>query len=192
MGSLLLMGLRKVLKSSNLLQVRELHGRSIISNKCRCSFKKEYQKLKASHPMVCKYNNTIDVADSALEQLYGITQTPKGLELKNFLLTGSMNGHISLYDVATAGRYSNYMSECMPKSIWPLRKSKAWQDSAVASIWCLMDPQIFSSRISCIKRFSWNNRALYPNRLLQLVFLIWYSDLFEVFSSMLKSFNYNS
>lgn len=43
---------RKLLKSSELLQIREIHGRSIVSNKYRCNFEQEYQKLQAKYPMV--------------------------------------------------------------------------------------------------------------------------------------------
>nr|XP_009403102.1 PREDICTED: uncharacterized protein LOC103986735 [Musa acuminata subsp. malaccensis] len=148
---------RKLLKSSELLQVREIHGRSIVSNKYRCNFEQEYQKLQASYPMVWKYQNTVGVSDGALEQLHGIVQTPKGLQLQKFLTMGSMTGYISLYEVATVSQYFDYRFECIPKPIWSVRNPKTCDDSGIAGIWCLAESLPgFSSSISCIKKFSGN------------------------------------
>ncbi|KAJ8478146.1 hypothetical protein OPV22_021873 [Ensete ventricosum] len=129
---------RKLLKSSELLQVREIYGRSIISNKYRCNFEQEYQKLQASYPMVWKYQNTVGVSDGALEQLHGIVQTPKGLQLQKILTMGSMTGYISLYDVATVSQYFDYQFECIPQPIWSLRNPKTCQDSGIAGIWMVL------------------------------------------------------
>ncbi|CAL9181971.1 unnamed protein product [Musa hybrid cultivar] len=171
---------RKLLKSSELLQIREIHGRSIVSNKYRCNFEQEYQKLQASYPMVWKYQNTVGVSDGALEQLHGIVQTPKGLQLQKFLTMGSMTGYISLYEVATVSQYFDYRFECIPKPIWSMRNPKTCDDSGIAGIWCLAESLPgFSSSISCIKKFSGNfsdttqdgssfRHALYPNQLFYL------------------------
>ncbi|RWV90585.1 hypothetical protein GW17_00047197 [Ensete ventricosum] len=43
---------------------------------------------------VWKYQNTVGVSDGALEQLHGIVQTPKGLQLQKILTMGSMTGYI--------------------------------------------------------------------------------------------------
>lgn len=148
---------RKHLKSSVLLQFRELHGRSIFSNRYRCNFEQEYQKLQASRAMLWRYSDSAGVSGSALEQLHGIVQTPKGLEQKNFLSVGCRNGYLSLYDVSTSAHSLDYSCECTPEFIWPSSEKQIQQDSSTASLWHLISPfPILSSTIISIKKLRRN------------------------------------
>ncbi|KAG6493366.1 hypothetical protein ZIOFF_048349 [Zingiber officinale] len=94
---------RKHLKSSVLLQFRELHGRSIFSNRHRCNFEQEYQKLQASRAKIWRYSDSAGVSGSALEQLSGIVQTPIGLEQKNILPVGCRNGYLCTFGSEAIG-----------------------------------------------------------------------------------------
>ncbi|XP_042412941.1 DDB1- and CUL4-associated factor 4-like isoform X2 [Zingiber officinale] len=148
---------RKHLKSSVLLQFRELHGRSIFSNRHRCNFEQEYQKLQASRAKIWRYSDSAGVSGSALEQLSGIVQTPIGLEQKNILPVGCRNGYLCLYDVSTSTHSLDYSSECTPEFIWPSSEKQIQQDSAIASLWHLISPfPILSSTIISIKRLRRN------------------------------------
>ncbi|MQM09525.1 hypothetical protein Taro_042404 [Colocasia esculenta] len=43
---------RKSMRTTGLLQARELHGRLIPFNESRFNFEQEYEKVKVSHPLV--------------------------------------------------------------------------------------------------------------------------------------------
>nr|CAD1840939.1 unnamed protein product [Ananas comosus var. bracteatus] len=90
---------KRRIKGSELLLSREIHGGLIFSNKTRCSFRQEYQKVQASRPMVWNYQSTTNVADAAIEQLDGIVQTPSGSRETKLLTTGNMMGAISLFGI---------------------------------------------------------------------------------------------
>lgn len=47
---------RKRSKATVLLQFRELYGKMLSFNECKCNFQQEYQKLQASQPTVCIFN----------------------------------------------------------------------------------------------------------------------------------------
>nr|XP_029117973.1 uncharacterized protein LOC105036131 isoform X2 [Elaeis guineensis] len=149
-------GSRKQIKPSELLRLREIHGRLLFSQKCRHNFEQEYRKFQASYPVVWKYQNTIHSAVSALEQLDGIVQTPRGLEETKFLTTGNMIGAISLFEIGNVGRYFDYGLEWIPGAVWPpSSKHKVGCAYAIRSIWRLAETfSSFDSGISCIRRIA--------------------------------------
>ncbi|RRT59210.1 hypothetical protein B296_00046015, partial [Ensete ventricosum] len=69
-----------------------------VSPSFSCSSSKRATNGECSNPYqvdcVWKYQNTVGVSDGALEQLHGIVQTPKGLQLQKILTMGSMTGYI--------------------------------------------------------------------------------------------------
>ncbi|KAG6490198.1 hypothetical protein ZIOFF_051483 [Zingiber officinale] len=103
---------------------------------------------KLSSPdQIWRYSDSAGVSGSALEQLSGIVQTPKGLKQKNILPVGCRNGYLCL----------DYSSECTPEFIWPSSEKQIQQDSAIASLWHLISPfPILSSTIISIKRLRRN------------------------------------
>lgn len=140
--------------ASVLLRNRELHGKLFVSNKRRCNFEHEYQKLQASCPMVWKYPSTSFITDSALEQLYGNVQTNRGLERTDLLTVGSMKGSLRLYEVGNVEQSSTYGFKSTPLHSWPpVIKSEAGCYSSLGSIWSSAEScATFSSSISHIQR----------------------------------------
>ncbi|XP_020093132.1 uncharacterized protein LOC109713452 isoform X2 [Ananas comosus] len=153
---------KKRIKGSELLLSREIHGGLIFSNKTRCSFRQEYQKVQASRPMVWNYQSTTNVADAAIEQLDGIVQTPSGSRETKLLTTGNMMGAISLFGIGNVlAGIGNvlvdfcYGDEAFIRPIWsPSRNQKAIYDSAIWSTWCTSYPS-FTSNISCIRKLGY-------------------------------------
>ncbi|XP_072986971.1 uncharacterized protein [Typha latifolia] len=144
---------RKRMKSSELLHVREIHGSVLFSNKCRYNFRKEYQKVQASQPVVWKYRRTKSLADSAIEQLHGVVQTPNGTRDTKFLTTGSTNGIISLFEIGNVLGNLDTVTESLPEPVWSSAvKHKALLNSALGSIWCTEAFSSLPSNISSIKR----------------------------------------
>ncbi|ONK65546.1 uncharacterized protein A4U43_C07F38210 [Asparagus officinalis] len=145
---------RNRMRPLELLQFRELLGASITSNRRRYKFKQEFEKLQASSPRVWRYPRTAGVADSALEQMYGILQTSKGLKETCLLATGGVNGYISLHEVGNLGQCFASPSMCTPEPVWPKEAElEACNRTAVGSIWSPPEASTsFSSSISCIRR----------------------------------------
>ncbi|XP_038988063.1 uncharacterized protein LOC103696415 [Phoenix dactylifera] len=149
-------GNRKQIKPPELLRLREIHGRLLFSKKCRHNFEQEYQKFQASFPVVWKYQRAVPSAVSALEQLHGVVQTPRGLEETKFLTMGNMIGTIRLFEIGNVGRYFDYGLECKPGAVWPpSSKHEAGCDHAIRSIWHLTETfSSFDSGISCIRKIA--------------------------------------
>ncbi|KAK9268072.1 hypothetical protein L1049_010511 [Liquidambar formosana] len=110
---------RMRIRTAKMLHIRELDGNLITSNKGRCNFQEEYRKRQASLPMVWKYEKTDMIADGALEQINVDAHTPGGQMGTNVLLTGSMNGTLSLFEVGKVGQHFDYGVKCMPDHVWP-------------------------------------------------------------------------
>lgn len=111
---------RKRSKATVLLQFRELYGKTLSFNECKCNFQQEYQKLQASQPTVWKYQGTQSIADKAMEQFNVNIQTPQGHKEANVLLTGSTTGSISLFEVGKLPQQLHRGVQCFPYRVWPL------------------------------------------------------------------------
>eukprot|EP00268_Persea_americana_P038848 TRINITY_DN38507_c0_g1_i6.p1 TRINITY_DN38507_c0_g1~~TRINITY_DN38507_c0_g1_i6.p1 ORF type:complete len:285 (-),score=39.59 TRINITY_DN38507_c0_g1_i6:1093-1947(-) len=111
---------RKRSKATALLQFRELYGKMLSFNECKCNFQQEYQKLQASQPTVWKYQGTQSIADKAMEQFNVNIQTPLGHKEANVLLTGSTTGSISLFEVGKLPQQLRRGVQCFPYRVWPL------------------------------------------------------------------------
>ncbi|OVA01555.1 WD40 repeat [Macleaya cordata] len=145
---------KKGIRTTELLQVRELYGKVLNFDKWKCNFQQEYQKIRASQPMIWKYQKTDMIADSALEQLHVDIQTLEGQNETNVLLMGSMNGSLSLYEVEKDGQHFDYGIKCMPDFVWPLTtENQAECNNVPGHIWRPAGAStLMSSNISCIQR----------------------------------------
>ncbi|XP_062012233.1 uncharacterized protein LOC133728814 [Rosa rugosa] len=142
-------------RTSKLLQARELYGNVIASSKGRCNFKEEFQKAQASHPVVWKYQGTNKLGDGALERINIDVQTGEGLTGTDFLLAGGRNGSLSLFEFGKVGQGFHYGMKCLPDLVWPLlNKSQVECRKAPGHIWRpAQNTPRMSSSISCIKTF---------------------------------------
>ncbi|KAJ4836440.1 hypothetical protein Tsubulata_045152 [Turnera subulata] len=141
-------------KASKLIHARELNGNAIItSKKGKHTFMQQFLELHASQPQVWKYENTKMVGDGALEQTRTSIQTPEGVEEGDVLITGSINGSLSLFEVGKVGeRFVNGV-KCIPDRVWPFSKEgRAESSKPPLSLWRSALASIhWSSAISCIK-----------------------------------------
>ncbi|CAM0905196.1 unnamed protein product [Alopecurus aequalis] len=177
---------RKRARQSELLYAREMYGGGVIfSKKTKSTFKQQCQYTQASQPMIWKYQDTPSVADTALEELRAIVQTPSGLCESKLLVTGSTNGSIRLYGLGSALANFEDEMEFLPQPAWtPLGKKKPAVNSALASIWSSDTAFLnLSSRITCIKKLGRNfhdaestnssaQRALYPQIVAYLMHIL--------------------
>ncbi|TXG48400.1 hypothetical protein EZV62_027694 [Acer yangbiense] len=138
-------------RTSKLLQVRELSGKVLSLRKGKCNFKEEFQKRLASQPTVWKYQ-TEKIGDGAFEQISLGVNTPEGQYETELLLTGSMTGYLSFFEVGKVGQDYNGV-KCIPKQVWPLiKENKEVSYKAPDLIWKRDGPVIrMSSSVSCIK-----------------------------------------
>ncbi|XP_058072331.1 uncharacterized protein LOC131221178 isoform X2 [Magnolia sinica] len=145
---------RKRINSSELLQFRELYGKVLILSKRKSNFQQEYQKLQASQPVAWKYQGTDCHADGALEQFHADIQTPHGQKGTNILLTGSVTGSLSLYEVVEVGEHFDQGVTCIPNRVWPLITEREGEcGSASGEIRSSTEASTsLPSSISCIKR----------------------------------------
>ncbi|KAJ9709429.1 hypothetical protein PVL29_001078 [Vitis rotundifolia] len=141
------------IRAAKLLRSRELHGDVIPSKKGKCNFEEEYLKVLASQPLVWKYQETDRIGDGALEQISTDINTSDGQSPKDLLLTGGVNGYLSLYEVAKVGQHFDYGVKCMPDRVWPPVIGKQTECSkAVGHIWRPTGASlVMQSSISCIK-----------------------------------------
>ncbi|KAL6206226.1 hypothetical protein ACLB2K_023475 [Fragaria x ananassa] len=142
-------------KTTKLLQARELYGNVIASGKGRCNFMEEYQKAQASHPVVWKYQGTNKLGDGALERINIDVQTGEGLTDRNFLLAGGRDGSLSFFEFGKFEGDIHFGRKCLPDLVWPLlNKSQVECRKAPGHIWRpAQNTQWMSSGISCIKTF---------------------------------------
>ncbi|XP_031093468.1 uncharacterized protein LOC115998127 isoform X2 [Ipomoea triloba] len=140
------------IKSSKLLQARELCGQLITTRKGKFSFQMEYQKRQASQPMIWKYN-TKGMVDNALEQMSARLDRLEGTVETDILLTGNVNGQLCIFEVGKVGEEFNHGPKLLPDRVWP--------SNAGDSAGCIELPglewrypgaiQNMPSTISCIK-----------------------------------------
>ncbi|PRQ30165.1 hypothetical protein RchiOBHm_Chr5g0021601 [Rosa chinensis] len=144
-------------RTSKLLQARELYGNVIASSKGRCNFKEEFQKAQASHPVVWKYQGTNKLGDGALERINIDVQTGEGLTGTDFSLSRWQKWLFKyiLFEFGKVGQGFHYGMKCLPDLVWPLlNKSQVECRKAPGHIWrpAQNTPQM-SSSVSCIKTF---------------------------------------
>ncbi|XP_048317838.2 uncharacterized protein LOC107411560 isoform X2 [Ziziphus jujuba] len=147
------------LKTSKLLQFRELHGNSIASNKGNCNFEEEFQKSQASCPLVWKYSGTQKIPYGALEQIHMGVQTPEGQTQTDVLLTGGRNNSLSFFEVGKVGQSFDYGTQCIPDLAWPIIKGNRKECSKFPRNICrpARGSLLMSSNISSIKLFRKNH-----------------------------------
>ncbi|KAF9689090.1 hypothetical protein SADUNF_Sadunf01G0055600 [Salix dunnii] len=137
---------------SQLLQSRELNGNVITSTKGKCDFVEEFLKLQASQPLVLKYQSTEKIADSAMDQIHIDIHSAEGQTEAEALLTGSVNGSLSLFEVGKVGEH-NHGVECIPDRMRPvIEENRAECGRDPGCIWRPPGASLhMSSNISCIK-----------------------------------------
>ncbi|EXB83247.1 DDB1- and CUL4-associated factor 4 [Morus notabilis] len=104
-------------RTLKLLQVREIFGNVISSNKGKRNFKEEFRKTQVSHPKVWKYSGTEKIGDSALERIHVDVQTQEGQTKTDVLLTGGINGSLR---ISTLGSMRYGGSLCLLNLVEPL------------------------------------------------------------------------
>ncbi|XP_024024080.1 DDB1- and CUL4-associated factor 4 isoform X2 [Morus notabilis] len=145
-------------RTLKLLQVREIFGNVISSNKGKRNFKEEFRKTQVSHPKVWKYSGTEKIGDSALERIHVDVQTQEGQTKTDVLLTGGINGSLSISEIGKVQPEFDYGVQCVPDCVWPTIEGnqthyrrdpeRIWRDTR-ASLQ-------MSSKISCMKVFRKN------------------------------------
>ncbi|KAJ4702743.1 DDB1- and CUL4-associated factor 4-like [Melia azedarach] len=140
-------------RTSKLLQVRELNGNVLSLTKGKCNFKEEFQKRLVSQPVVWKYQGTNKTADVALEQIQINVQTSEGQIATDVLLTGSINGSFSLFEVGKVGQHSDNAVKFIPDRVWPLiKENKIESCQGPDHIWKLKGASVLMpSSVSSIK-----------------------------------------
>ncbi|KAH8522302.1 hypothetical protein H0E87_003075 [Populus deltoides] len=143
---------RTGVRISQLLQGRELNGNVITSRKGKCDFVEEFLKIQASQPVVWKYRSTEKIADSAMDQIHIDIHTAEGQTEANVLITGGVNGSLSLFEVGKVGEH-NHGVECIPDRMWPvIEEKRAECGKDPGCIWRPPGASLhMSSNISCIK-----------------------------------------
>ncbi|XP_061965697.1 uncharacterized protein LOC133689714 [Populus nigra] len=143
---------RTGVRISQLLQGRELNGNVITSSKGKCDFVEEFLKIQASQPVVWKYRSTEKIADSAMDQIHIDIHTAEGQTEANVLITGGVNGSLSLFEVGKVGE-RNHGVECIPDRMWPvIEEKRAECGKDPGCIWRPPGASLhMSSNISCIK-----------------------------------------
>ncbi|XP_050368602.1 uncharacterized protein LOC126786726 [Argentina anserina] len=146
---------RTKVKTSKLLQARELYGNVIAFSKGRCNFKEEFLKAQASHPVVWKYLGTKKLGDAALERINIEVQTGEGLIDTDFLLAGGRDGSLRFFALGEVGQGFHYGEKCLPDLVWPLLNTSQVECRNVPGHICspLQGTAQMPSSISSIKTF---------------------------------------
>ncbi|KAM1309983.1 hypothetical protein ACFX13_006756 [Malus domestica] len=70
---------RTSVRTSKMLQARELYDNLIPFNKGRCNFNEEFQQAQACHLVVWKYQETKELTGGALERIRMDVQAERGI-----------------------------------------------------------------------------------------------------------------
>ncbi|XP_011096865.1 DDB1- and CUL4-associated factor 4 [Sesamum indicum] len=108
------------IRQQELLQARELFGNVISSRKRKLSFRAEYEKRHASQPSIWKYRGTKKMANIALEHVVADITTRHGLEERDILLSGGVNGLLCLFQVGKTRQEVDPMQNYKVDHVWPL------------------------------------------------------------------------
>ncbi|XP_021850780.1 uncharacterized protein [Spinacia oleracea] len=125
---------KKDTKISKLLQCRELHGKIVEFSDRNGSFQEECKKKLASKPKIWKYQDVEKDADSSLALMNITVETPEGQCAANALLTGGMNGSLSLYDVGDIGQHFSNGFNTAAEFVWP-EQDDSGTDQSLKDIW---------------------------------------------------------
>lgn len=142
-------------RTSKLLQVREIFGNVISSNEGKRNFKEEFRKTQVSRPKVWKYSGTEKIGDSALERIRIDVQLHEGQTTTDVLLTGGINGSLSISEIGKVRQEFDYGIQCVPNGVWPTIEGNQTEcGRAPECIWRDTRASLqMSSNISCIKVF---------------------------------------
>ncbi|XP_062082889.1 uncharacterized protein LOC133789153 isoform X2 [Humulus lupulus] len=148
-------------RTSKLLQVRELFGNLISLNKGKCNFKEEFRKTRASDPKVWKYFRTEKIGDSALERIHVDVQLSEGQTKTDVLLAGGINGSLSFSDVGNVRQQFDHGLQSVPYCVWPItRGDETKRSGSPEHIWRGSGASLqMSSNISCIKTLRKNSSS---------------------------------
>ncbi|KAK9223320.1 hypothetical protein WN944_011762 [Citrus x changshan-huyou] len=104
---------------------------------------------------VWRYEATNQTGDITLEQIELNVQTPEGQFRTDVLLTGSVNGFFSLFEVGNVGQHAHDTVKFIPSCVWPrIKDNKTESSKAPEHIWRLNKASILMpSSVSCIKLF---------------------------------------
>ncbi|XP_021728064.1 DDB1- and CUL4-associated factor 4-like [Chenopodium quinoa] len=108
--------LKKDFKISKLLQCRELYGSTVDLSDRKGSFQEECKKKLVSKPKIWKYQDVEKDADCSLALTHITVETPEGQCAADALITGGMNGSLSLFDVGDVGRHGH---KTAAEFVWP-------------------------------------------------------------------------
>ncbi|GAB4841106.1 hypothetical protein Ancab_021850 [Ancistrocladus abbreviatus] len=144
--------LKRGIRTTKLLQDRELYGNIITVRKRKGSFQNEYKKNLASQPVVWKYQGTEKDADAALGLVHVNLETPAGLYGTDVLLAGGVNGSFSLFEVGEVSQHFDYGVKRTARRVWAdTLESRADRDEELKQIWRLdRSHLVLPSTVSCI------------------------------------------
>ncbi|KAL3833825.1 hypothetical protein ACJIZ3_008561 [Penstemon smallii] len=108
------------MRQDKLLQARELNGNIISCRKGKLSFQSEYQKRRASEPLIWKYRGTGNMGNIALEQVVADVDSSRGLLTRVILLTGGVD-RLRILKIGKAGvEFHPSLNSYKPDCVWPL------------------------------------------------------------------------
>ncbi|VFQ64270.1 unnamed protein product [Cuscuta campestris] len=147
--------------SNNLLQARELYGQVITSRKGKFSFQMEYQKRRASQPMIWKFDDTERMVDNALEQMTVGVERLQGIVDTDMLLACSQNGLFCFFHVGKDGEELDYGVK-LPHRVWTSNAGESTERVELPGLaWKRLGPsQHIPSTISCIKMCQRDNHPV--------------------------------
>lgn len=108
-------------KISKLLQCRELCGSIIDFRDRKGGFQEECKKKLASKPRIWRYQGLEKDADCSLALIPITIETEEGQFAADALITGGMNGSLSLFDVGDVGRHTSHGHKTAAEFVWPER-----------------------------------------------------------------------
>lgn len=112
------------IRNNELLQVREVCGNMISSRKGKINFQMEYEKRRASQPLIWKYRGTERMVDRALEQAKIDINTSDGIITSDVMIAGGINRLLCFYETQRAKQESGHLAYHTPDRIWPLERIK--------------------------------------------------------------------
>ncbi|GAA0148185.1 hypothetical protein LIER_36666 [Lithospermum erythrorhizon] len=111
---------RQSIRNNELLQVREVCGNVIASRKGKINFQMEYEKRRASQPLIWKYHGTERTFDQALDQAKIDIYTSDGITTSNIMVAGGSYGSLSFYETRRVIQEPDYLVYYTPDLTWPL------------------------------------------------------------------------
>ncbi|KMT09165.1 hypothetical protein BVRB_6g132700 [Beta vulgaris subsp. vulgaris] len=125
---------KKDSRISKLVNCRELYGSIIDFGDRKGSFQEECKKKLTSQPKIWKYEGVEKDADCSLAQLHITVETPEGQFTTDALLTGGMNGSLSLFDVRDVEQDFGHGVMTAGEFVWPER-DELGPDQTLKNIW---------------------------------------------------------